>query len=190
MPVGSSSTQLIILRGNSGSGKSSVAARLRKAYGRGVAIVPQDVVRRELVRERDRADAVNISLIDVMVRHILDNGVHVILEGIMYADRYGEMLTKLVREHAGKTFSYYFDVPYETTVERHWTKPNCHDWSPEDMREWYVDKDLLPGGIERIIGPDNSLEETAQRILAETHLLSSVRPPQTSFALTPDEVRV
>lgn len=189
MPVGSSSTTLIILRGNSGSGKSAVAARLRQAYGRGVAVVPQDVVRRELLRERDRADAVNISMLDVIVRHILDNGVHVVLEGIMYDDRYGEMLTKLAREHVGKTFCYYFDVPYETTVERHWTKPNCYDWSPEDMREWYVEGDFLPGGIERVIGSESDLEATVQRVLTETDLLMSARPRQSSFASSADEAR-
>jgi guanylate kinase len=36
MGIGSDQTRLIVLRGNSGSGKSSVAKALREAYGRGV----------------------------------------------------------------------------------------------------------------------------------------------------------
>ncbi len=37
MPIGSDRTRLIVLRGNTGSGKSTVAAALREAYGRGMA---------------------------------------------------------------------------------------------------------------------------------------------------------
>lgn len=54
MTVGSAQTRLIVLRGNSGSGKSSVAMVLREAYGRGLAWVSQDLIRRIILRERDR----------------------------------------------------------------------------------------------------------------------------------------
>ncbi|MBR7835773.1 kinase [Actinospica durhamensis] len=184
-PTGSTSTQLIILRGNSGSGKSTVAARLRAAYGRGIALVPQDLVRREILRERDVVGAVNVGLLDVMVRHVLDQGIHVVLEGILYAEHYGRMLTALIRDHAGATCAYYFDIPYEATLERHWTKPNCDDWTPQDMREWYRAADVLPDAIERIIGPESSLDATVQRILADTTLLTAPRPPQPGFTERP-----
>jgi len=49
----SSPTQLVVVRGNSASGKTSVAAGLRERYGRGIALVSQDVLRREVLRERD-----------------------------------------------------------------------------------------------------------------------------------------
>ncbi|WP_051450553.1 kinase [Actinospica robiniae] len=173
---------LITLRGNSGSGKSTVAAGLRAAYGRGIAIIPQDVVRREIVRERDLPGAINVDLIGIISKHLLDQGVHVVLEGILYASHYGRMLDSLRREHTGPTFGYYFDIPYEATVERHWTKSNCADWSPEDMRGWYREKDLLSGHDERIIGLESRAEETVQRILAETGLLDAPRPPHPGFA--------
>ena len=37
MPLGSGQTRLIVLRENSGAGKSTVARGLREAYGRGLA---------------------------------------------------------------------------------------------------------------------------------------------------------
>ena len=37
--------KLIILRGNSGSGKSSVARELQHRFGRGTLMIPQDEVR-------------------------------------------------------------------------------------------------------------------------------------------------
>ncbi|MGO8884323.1 MAG: hypothetical protein ACLPUO_14870 [Streptosporangiaceae bacterium] len=54
MTDGSGQTTLIVLRGNSGSGKSTVADALGDAYGRGVAWVPQVVLRRTILRERER----------------------------------------------------------------------------------------------------------------------------------------
>ncbi|MEU8274886.1 hypothetical protein ACFYOK_29280 [Microbispora bryophytorum] len=68
MRTGSPDTRLIVLRGNSGSGKTSVARAVRAAYGRGLALVGQDVIRRELLRERDVDGGVNIGLIDTIVR--------------------------------------------------------------------------------------------------------------------------
>ncbi|MFI7107377.1 AAA family ATPase [Nonomuraea sp. NPDC050227] len=65
--IGSPNTVLIVIRGNSGSGKSTVARTVRETYDqRGMALIGQDVVRREILRERDKADGVNIGLLDVM----------------------------------------------------------------------------------------------------------------------------
>lgn len=46
--TGTESTMLIVLRGNSASGKSTVASALRNRYGRGIAIVAQDNLPRPL----------------------------------------------------------------------------------------------------------------------------------------------
>jgi len=173
---------LIVLRGPSGSGKSRTATALRERYGRGLAIVRQDVVRRDILRERDLADAVNIGLIDSMARHILAQGVPCVVEGIMDAGRYGAMLAALLADHAGAAHSYYFDVPFDVTVERHFTKPNHADWTVDDMRDWYVEHDVLPGGVDRVIGPDSTEHDTVERILAETGLLAADRPPHPSLA--------
>jgi uridine kinase len=48
-----SRTRLIVIRGNSASGKSAVAAEIRRGHGRGLAIVGQDNLRRQVLRERD-----------------------------------------------------------------------------------------------------------------------------------------
>ncbi|WP_367049486.1 hypothetical protein [Streptomyces sp. Je 1-332] len=61
--VGTEETRLIVLRGNSASGKSSVAAGLRERYGRNLALVGQDNLRRTVLREHDRPGAASIGLI-------------------------------------------------------------------------------------------------------------------------------
>ncbi|HEV2373038.1 MAG TPA: zeta toxin family protein, partial [Streptosporangiaceae bacterium] len=107
MGVGSERTRLVVLRGNSGSGKSTVAAEVRARYGRGIALVGQDNLRRVILREHDVAGAANIGLIDTVVRYALDNGYHVLLEGILCAAHYGPMLEGLRRDHAGPSRWYY-----------------------------------------------------------------------------------
>jgi 2-phosphoglycerate kinase len=59
------SGRLIVIRGNSGSGKSAVAAEIRRRYGRGLALVGQDNLRRHVLREHDVAGGANIDLIDL-----------------------------------------------------------------------------------------------------------------------------
>lgn len=74
-------TRLIVLRGNSGSGKSTAAKALRETCGRGVAWVSQDLIRRIILKEKDRPGAASIGLIDQVVRFSLDHGYQAILDG-------------------------------------------------------------------------------------------------------------
>lgn len=170
MATGSTDTRLIVLRGNSGSGKSSVAQRLRDSHGRGLAVVAQDNLRRVVLRELDRPGAANIGLIDTVARYALDHGYHVVVEGILYADRYGAMLRALGGDHRGSSHFYYFDVPFEETLRRHSGKPQAAEFGEPEMRQWYRPLDLLPGGGEQLVAAESSLEETVGRVLADSGL--------------------
>ncbi|MFC9976668.1 AAA family ATPase [Spirillospora sp. NPDC127200] len=166
---------LIVLRGNSGSGKSSIAAQIRRRYGRrDLAVVSQDVVRRQILRDRDEPGAANIGLIDTVVRWSLDHGYHVVLEGILYSDRYGEMIETLVADHAGPNLLYYLDIPFAETLRRHATKPNAHEFGEREMAEWYRERDLLAGVPETVIGPDRPLETTVGQIMRDARLPAGV----------------
>ncbi|MGJ5755969.1 P-loop NTPase family protein [Streptomyces puniciscabiei] len=168
--VGTEQTRLVVLRGNSASGKSSVAAGVRDRFGRGLALVAQDNLRRVVLRERDRPGAANIGLIDTVARYALDACYHVIVEGILYADRYGDMLARLRADHRGPTHGYYLDVPFEESLARHATKPIAGHVGEADLRDWYRQRDLLPGGVETVIGADSTLLETVERIMSDTGL--------------------
>ncbi|MFJ3644132.1 AAA family ATPase [Streptomyces sp. NPDC090108] len=168
--VGTEDTRLILLRGNSASGKSSVAAGLRDRFGRGLALVSQDNLRRVVLRERDRPGAANIGLIGLTARYALDAGFHVVVEGILYADHYGSMLADLRADHRGPTHAYYLDVPFEEALVRHATKPIADDVDETQLRDWYRTRDLLPGGVETVIGAGSTLHETVDRIMLDTGL--------------------
>ncbi|MER5392710.1 kinase [Saccharopolyspora sp. NPDC002686] len=165
--VGSSRTRLVVIRGNSGSGKSSVATAVREALGRTCALVPQDVMRRTVLKERDVANGFNIGLISTVARYALDCGYHVIVEGILTAQRYATMLTQLARDHRGTTAFYYLDVSFEETLRRHETRPKAAEFGPEEMRAWYREHDVLRLPSEQVIPETSSLEQTTHRILAE-----------------------
>ena len=172
MAVGSDQTRLIVLRGNSGSGKSTIAQALREAHGgRGVAWVSQDLIRRVILREKDRPGGVNIGLIDQVTRYSLDHGYHVILDGILYADRYEPMLAGLNHDHRGLSRFYYLDVCLDESLRRHAARPQAAEFGPDDMRLWYRPHDVLTSIHERVIPETTALQEITALILAETQLL-------------------
>jgi predicted kinase len=170
MPIGSASTRLIVVRGNSGAGKSSIAQGIRAAHGHGVAWVEQDFVRRMIFDELDQPDGANIGMIERIAGYALDSGFHVVLEGILPTRRYGEMLARLAREHLGSSLFYYLDVPFDETVRRHATRPKAAAFGFEDMREWYRSRDLLGTPEEKLIDESSSLDETVQLILTDSGL--------------------
>jgi predicted kinase len=172
MRCGSEQTRLIVVRGNSGSGKSSVARALRSAYGYGMAWVSQDLIRRTILQEKDRAGGANIGLIDQVTRYSLDHGYHVVLDGILVSDRYEPMLAALRRDHAGQSFFYYLEASLAETLRRHDTRPQAAEFTHADMRSWYRPMDLLAALAEVVIPETSTLRQTTARILADTALLS------------------
>lgn len=176
MPFGSTTTRLIVLRGNSGSGKSTAARELRRVYGRGLAWVEQDYLRRILLREHDLPGAPNIGLIDQTVRYALNHGFHVVLEGILYADHYSEMLRCLQRDHVGETYFYYFNLSFEETARRHTTRPQVHEFTVDNMRDWYRPYDVLNFSREHVFDESISLYDATHFILQEANLRSEGHP--------------
>lgn len=168
--TGSPSTRLIIIRGNSASGKTRVAHAIRERYGHGLAIVSQDVLRRDILRVKDEPVNPAIGLIDLTARYALDHGYHVVVEGIMSNKSYGEMLTDLVADHAGASACFYYDLDFDETVARHASKPQAAEYGAELMREWYRERDLIPALGETILGPDVSLDAAVSMMMEAVRL--------------------
>ncbi|WP_285479534.1 kinase [Amycolatopsis sp. NBRC 101858] len=165
-PTGSPHTHLVVLRGPSGAGKTTVATAVRARLGHGVALVQQDVLRRVVLREHDVPGGLNIALIATVCRFSLDAGYHVILEGILTAARYGPMLRRLAADHRGHTTFFYFDVPFAETVRRHATRPQAEEFTAEDMHGWYAASGRLDAPGEQIIDTTSSTKASVDRIVA------------------------
>jgi predicted kinase len=168
--TGSDSTILVVIRGNSGSGKSTIARRLQVGHGRGCAWVEQDHLRRILLRERDLPGGLAPVLIGQTVRTALDHGYHVVLEGILHAGRYGPVLTDLCRDHRGRTAVFYLDVSLAETLRRHGTRPQRDHFGETDMRGWYTGRDLLGVADEHVVPETTGLDEAVALIAATAGL--------------------
>jgi 8-oxo-dGTP pyrophosphatase MutT (NUDIX family) len=177
--------RLIVIRGNSASGKSTAATAIRDRHGkRDLAIVSQDNLRRVVLRERDVPGGANIDLIDQTARFALSRGYHTIVEGIFNAGHYGVMITALISDHPGRAFAYFLDVRFDETLRRHATKTGTLNYGEAEMRQWYRGLDLLPGGIEQVIPAESSLEDTVSKVMADTGLGACSRPGGPADAAT------
>lgn len=115
-------TKLIILRGPSGSGKSSVAKWLfEQATGR-VALIEQDHYR-FMFKPAGGGGKYNSDTVHRLIRHnvleVLQDGYDVILEGILSVKSYGEVFETIFAEHPQENYIFYFDISLEETLRRH-----------------------------------------------------------------------
>ncbi len=165
--VGSAESRLIVIRGNSGSGKSTLARLIRAARPRGVAILGHDVLRRDILHVADHPGALSVAYIDLSARFALNNGMHVVIEGILHSESYGEMLTQLRLDHVGRTRGYRYDLEVEETLRRHRTKALAHEVSEDAVRSWYRTTDPVAGLEEVVFGEDVSLDVALDRVLTD-----------------------
>jgi len=166
--VGSASTHLITLRGSSGSGKSTVAAAVRAARPVGsVAIIGQDVIRRSILGTGEDQGGHPIRLTDLIARDLLDHGVDVVIEGILNAAWYTDMLLELVADHRGVSRSYIWDLSFDETVRRHETKPIATEFGEAELRAWWRGLQPVPGLAEVVITSPESVDAVRGRILGD-----------------------
>ena len=165
-------TSLIILRGNSGCGKTSTARLLQRQLGYGTMLVSQDMVRREILRVKDSESNPAIQLIYDLCMYGNNVGYTVILEGILSSKKYGAMLRRLLNDFQGEKLIYYFDISFEETVRRHATKSNAHEFGESEMRQWWKDQDILGVPGERRIGEKLTQTEIVDLIHRDVLALS------------------
>ena len=151
-------SKLIILRGNSGSGKTTIAKEIQKNFGRNTMLISQDVIRRDMLRVKDGENTEAISLMKELLAYGREHSDIVILEGIMYADWYKPLFELAIQLYDTKVYAYYFDIPFEETLKRHQTKPNCNEFGEEAMRKWWREKDFSGVLMERIIKSEKDIQ--------------------------------
>lgn len=144
-------TKLIILRGNSGSGKTTIAKSLQVHLGEGTLLVSQDAVRREMLMVRDREENLSIDLIRQITEYGKGRCKFVTLEGIFIKKRYQEMLHHLIHFYDENTCVCYFDLSFEETVERHNSRPQAESFGEDSLRSWWSPKDHLNVTGEKIL---------------------------------------
>ena len=157
-------TQLIILRGNSGSGKTTTGKALQRRFGHGTMLISQDVVRREMLFVKDGPNPEASQLLFELALYGKNHCKIVILEGILNSKWYKKLFENLLDQFNNQIFAYYFDIPFEETLNRHKQKPNAHEFGEKEMSKWWNEKDLLDIIPEVSLHKELSLNEIVEII--------------------------
>lgn len=157
--------KLIVLRGNSGSGKTTAAKALQEKFGPNTMLISHDMVRMQMLHVWGREGVLrSLPLLVELLRYGRRHSEVTILEGILPAGDYGPLFEAALEAYGTDIFAYYYDLPFEETLLRHRTKPNRNDFGEEEMRRWWLGRDLLPMISETLLGPEVGLEDAVETI--------------------------
>ena len=166
--------KLIIIRGNSGSGKTSLSKLLQARFGSNTLRISHDMIRMELLNVHGRESVERSEpLMIELLRYGKANSAVTILEGILPTRDYSHLFESALTIFGADIYAYYYDLPFDETLRRHMTKPNRDDFGEADMRRWWVERDYLKtipvGGVvnERILGAELSLDDAVELIMAD-----------------------
>lgn len=116
--------KLIIIRGNSASGKTTLAAKLAAKMPQAqTLLLHQDMLRRDLLHASNREGTLEVPLIETLAEFGRQHYRCTIVEGILRRDVYGAMLRHVAATFAPSVWTYYLALPFEETVARDRTKP-------------------------------------------------------------------
>ena len=157
--------KLIILRGNSGSGKTTVAKELQKKFGYNTMLISQDEIRRNILWVKDGIDTKALPLMIELLKYGYEHSDIVILEGIMYEEWYN-LLFKVANElYGSNVYAYYFDLSFEETVRRHNTRNR--EFGEKDMRRWWREKDFSSVLREQAITCEMDTDSIVEKIYSD-----------------------
>ncbi len=157
-------SKLIILRGNSGSGKTTVAKALQEKLGYNTMRISQDEVRRNMLWVKDGKDTKALPLMAELLKYGKIHSELTILEGIMYDEWYSPLF-KLANElYESNIYAYYFDIPFEETLRRHSMRNKSQEFGEEAMRGWWREKDISSVLDEQVITCEMQADDIVERI--------------------------
>ncbi|MDA1677789.1 kinase [Bacillus cereus group sp. TH152-1LC] len=158
---------LIILRGNSASGKTTIAKQLQEHFGQGTLLVSQDVVRRDMLRVHDSMGNLSHNLLFEITKYGKGKCEFVILEGILNSRRYGDMLKELIHFLEGNVYTYYFDLSLKETIRRHNTRDKRHEFGEDSLEKWYNPHDTIEVTREAIFTDNFTQKDIFDAILTD-----------------------
>lgn len=162
--------KIVILRGNSGCGKTTIARNLQRCFGKNTLLISQDVVRREMLYVTDGPETKAIDLMIKLVKFGKENCSTVILEGILYTDWYQRLFEVVKDEFQNNIYAYYFDIPFEETLLRHKTKPNAGEFGETEMKRWWREKDYLEIISEYMITEDMTKDVIINMVMKQFNI--------------------
>ena len=163
--------KLVILRGPSGAGKTTVAKKLFELAADDTVLIAQDYYRFIFKPPGHGLNSQAIhEMIEQNVRTALKFGCDVILEGILSMRSYKAVFANMFEAHPVNNHMFYFDVPFEETLRRHAMRQSDGGFGPDDMKAWYPGAGPAGYEFEQIIPADFSVEQAVHAIRKSTGL--------------------
>ncbi|GLB47100.1 hypothetical protein WR164_10790 [Philodulcilactobacillus myokoensis] len=159
---------VILIRGNSGSGKTTVANQLHRILGSGTLLVSQDYIRRQMLMVKDKPNNLEIGLIETIIDYGIKHCRFIIIEGILPSQKYGKMLKQVLKQ-SKRIVSYYYDLSFDETLKRNHTKV-AKNFSKEQMQSWFIPKNFLGIRGEKAINKNVTQRKMIQIILNDIKL--------------------
>lgn len=163
--------KIIIIRGNSGSGKTSVSKALQHKIGRNTLLISQDIIRRKMLWVKDGVNTQASSLLEHLIKYGYENCDVTIIEGILNSRWYTslfEHIIELFKEE--NVYAYYYDISFEETLRRHNTRDCKCEFGEEEMKRWWNEKDYIGIIKEKVLLEHLSLDEVVEQILSDINL--------------------
>ena len=126
--------KIIILRGNSGSGKTTVARALQKKFGYNTMMISQDEIRGNILWVKDGVDTKALPLMIELMKYGYEHCDVVILEGIMYDEWYSPLF---------KTANELYGMDIHEIKNRNLVKKICVDGGEKRIFHQFLMKKLL-----------------------------------------------
>jgi predicted kinase len=160
--------KLIIIRGPSASGKSTLAKKLFSTSKSNVVLIQQDYYR-YIFNQANEGSKANSKSIHKMIEQnttiALQAGYDVILEGVLTNKSYQAILERLITLHTGESYLFYFDLSFEETLRRHLKKNDVLYYTENEMYVWYSFSQPLNHSREFVISEYLSEDLAYQKIV-------------------------
>lgn len=154
----------ILIRGNSGSGKTVLANCLQNHFGyQRCLLLHEDLLRLDILHVKEKETAQTTSLIELMIEWGKQYYPIIILEGILPKRIYGTTLTKIIHEFGAGAFVYYLDISFAQTVKNNEEKES--PFPLETLEKWWLEQDTL-GEKERKL-TSATVKELAEQVLTD-----------------------
>ena len=157
--------KLIIIRGSSGAGKSTVAKELQRRSLNKIMVVSEDEIR-DMFSDpsSEKGRLAYKKLIVQSAKYGLLNGYDVVVEGILHLKTSKKYIEELFKIGYEETHMFYFDVSFEETVSKHNTRVKKKEFGPDSMKKWWEFSKKAGAKAEYIIQESSSIEDSLKTI--------------------------
>lgn len=135
--------------------------RFQEKFGRNTMLISHDMVRMQILNAKD-VEALPLTM--QLLKYGRQNSDITILEGILPVEVYMPLFEMAVQEYGKDIFAFYYDLPFEETLQGHATKPKKGDFGEQDMRRWWKEKDFIDIIPEKIITKNLGVSDTVDMI--------------------------